>query len=57
MSVSTIAMDSAFVLVYPYGFDLRGRALRALDEAGIPHRAARFPVLRPTKRCRSRWST
>ncbi|MEA2664630.1 MAG: hypothetical protein QOI11_1574 [Candidatus Eremiobacteraeota bacterium] len=42
MSVSTIATDPAFVLVYPYGFDLRGCA-RALDEALIPHRAAGFP--------------
>ncbi len=38
----TVAMDPAFVLVYPYGFDLRG-CERALDEALIPHRAAGFP--------------
>ncbi len=42
MSASTIATDPAFVLVHPYGFDLRG-CEDALDEALIPHRAASFP--------------
>jgi HD-GYP domain-containing protein (c-di-GMP phosphodiesterase class II) len=42
VSVSTIATDPAFVLIYPYDLDLRGCA-RALDEALIPHRAAGFP--------------
>ena len=42
LSVSTIATDPAFVLVYPYGFDVRG-CFDALDEALIPHRAAGFP--------------
>jgi HD-GYP domain-containing protein (c-di-GMP phosphodiesterase class II) len=38
----TVAMDSAFVLVYPYGLAL-GTAAHALDAAGIDHRPGRFP--------------
>jgi HD-GYP domain-containing protein (c-di-GMP phosphodiesterase class II) len=38
----TIAMDSAFVVVYPCGFTL-GAAARVLDAAGIEHREGRFP--------------
>jgi HD-GYP domain-containing protein (c-di-GMP phosphodiesterase class II) len=40
----TIAMDSAFVVVYPRGLAL-GAAARALDAAGIEHREGRFPYL------------
>jgi HD-GYP domain-containing protein (c-di-GMP phosphodiesterase class II) len=40
----TIAMDSAFVVVYPSGLML-GTAARVLDAAGIEHREGRFPYL------------
>src|ERR1700676_147663 len=39
----TIAMESAFVLVSPYGLDLGPAACDALDRAGIVHCRARFP--------------
>jgi HD-GYP domain-containing protein (c-di-GMP phosphodiesterase class II) len=40
---STIARDSAFVLVYPHDLELGSAAAAALDAAGIVHRAGRFP--------------
>jgi HD-GYP domain-containing protein (c-di-GMP phosphodiesterase class II) len=40
---STIARDSAFVLVYPHGLELGSAAVAALDAAGIVHREGRFP--------------
>ena len=43
MIASTIATDSAFVLVYPHGLELGAAAVGALDAAGIVHHEARFP--------------
>jgi HD-GYP domain-containing protein (c-di-GMP phosphodiesterase class II) len=40
---STLATDSAFVLVYPHGLDLGTTAFEALDAAGIYHREGGFP--------------
>ncbi|HEV3086685.1 MAG TPA: HD domain-containing phosphohydrolase [Candidatus Elarobacter sp.] len=42
MIASTLATDSAFVLVYPHGLDL-GPAAGALEAAGIRHREGSFP--------------
>jgi HD-GYP domain-containing protein (c-di-GMP phosphodiesterase class II) len=43
VTASTVARDSAFVLVHPHGLDLGYPAVAALDAAGIAHRQARFP--------------
>ncbi|HEX3549861.1 MAG TPA: HD domain-containing phosphohydrolase [Candidatus Elarobacter sp.] len=43
MTASSIATESAFVLVYPHGLGLDATASAALDAAGIAHRAAHFP--------------
>jgi HD-GYP domain-containing protein (c-di-GMP phosphodiesterase class II) len=40
---STLATESAFVLVYPHGLALDPTAVDALDDVGILHRAAPFP--------------
>jgi len=44
LTVSTTATDTAFHCVYPHGLEL-GAGAAALDEAGIAHRAARFPYV------------
>ena len=43
MIASTIARDSAFVLVYPHGLELGSAAVDALDAAGIVHHEGQFP--------------
>ncbi len=40
---TSIATDSAFVLVHPHGLALDAATAGALDAAGIMHRAAEFP--------------
>ncbi|GAC1576817.1 MAG: HD family phosphohydrolase [Candidatus Elarobacter sp.] len=44
MIASTIATDTAYILVYPPGTEL-GAGANALDAAGVPHRSARFPYV------------
>jgi len=43
LTTSTIAMESAFVLVYPHGLELGPAAYDALDRAGIAHCRGSFP--------------
>jgi HD-GYP domain-containing protein (c-di-GMP phosphodiesterase class II) len=43
VTASSIATESAYVLVYPHGLALDPSAARALEAAGIPHRPAAVP--------------